>query len=123
MKLTVAPASPADGKALGALQLETETGMFALAVNRGGRWTCRPETPLACAAGIRCSRPAPLRVSSHSPSSSVRSWRNPSSEEQPSEVSSRGLLLFGAPLGLLGGFLYWQLLTRSAGLPPDLRRF
>jgi len=42
LKLTVSPGSPADGKTLEALQLETETGMFALAVNRGGRWTYRP---------------------------------------------------------------------------------
>jgi uncharacterized protein with PhoU and TrkA domain len=42
LKLTVSPGSPADGKTLKALQLETETGMFALAVNRGGRWTYRP---------------------------------------------------------------------------------
>ena len=42
MKLTVSPGSPADGKTLEDLQLETETGMFALAVNRGGRWTYRP---------------------------------------------------------------------------------
>jgi uncharacterized protein with PhoU and TrkA domain len=42
IKLTVAPGSPADGKTLGALKLETETGMFILAVNRGGRWTYRP---------------------------------------------------------------------------------
>jgi uncharacterized protein with PhoU and TrkA domain len=42
LKLTVSAGSPADGKTLGALQLETETGMFVLAVNRGGRWTYRP---------------------------------------------------------------------------------
>jgi uncharacterized protein with PhoU and TrkA domain len=42
VKLTVSPGSPADGKYLEALQLETETGMFILAVNRGGRWTYRP---------------------------------------------------------------------------------
>ena len=42
MKLSVSPGSPADSKTLGALQLETETGMFALAINRGGRWTYRP---------------------------------------------------------------------------------
>ncbi len=42
LKLTVSPGSPADGKTLQALQLETETGMFALAVNRAGRWTYRP---------------------------------------------------------------------------------
>src|ERR671917_515744 len=42
MKLTVSPGSPADGKTLGSLKIETETGMYALAVNRGGRWTYRP---------------------------------------------------------------------------------
>jgi uncharacterized protein with PhoU and TrkA domain len=42
LKLTVSEGSPADGKTLGDLKLETETGMFALAVNRGGRWTYRP---------------------------------------------------------------------------------
>ena len=42
LKLNVAPGSPADGKSLGSLRLETETGMHALAVNRGGRWTYRP---------------------------------------------------------------------------------
>ncbi len=42
LKLTVSPGSPADGKSLEALQIETETGMYALAVNRGGRWTYRP---------------------------------------------------------------------------------
>ena len=47
MKLTVSPGSPADGKTLEALQLETETGMFALAVNRGGRWTYRPRDTYA----------------------------------------------------------------------------
>jgi uncharacterized protein with PhoU and TrkA domain len=47
MKLTVSPGSPADGKTLEALQLETETGMFALAVNRAGRWTYRPRDTYA----------------------------------------------------------------------------
>jgi len=42
LKLRVSPGSPADGKTLEALQLETETGMYVLAVNRGGRWTYRP---------------------------------------------------------------------------------
>ncbi len=42
VKLTVAPGSRADGETLRALHLETETGMFPLAVNRGGRWTYRP---------------------------------------------------------------------------------
>src|SRR3712207_6175542 len=42
LKLTVSPGSPADGKTLDSLKIETETGMYALAVNRGGRWTYRP---------------------------------------------------------------------------------
>jgi uncharacterized protein with PhoU and TrkA domain len=41
-KVSVAAGSLADGKSLGDLQLETETGMYVLAVNRGGRWTYRP---------------------------------------------------------------------------------
>src|ERR671911_528085 len=51
IKLTVAPGSPADSKTLGALQLETETGMFVLAVNRGGRWTYRPRDTYTLRAG------------------------------------------------------------------------
>ena len=42
LKLTVSPGSPADGRTLDSLRLETETGMHALAVNRAGRWTYRP---------------------------------------------------------------------------------
>jgi uncharacterized protein with PhoU and TrkA domain len=51
LKLTVSPGSPADGKTLGALQLETETGMHELAVNRGGRWTYRPRDTYTLRAG------------------------------------------------------------------------
>jgi uncharacterized protein with PhoU and TrkA domain len=51
IKLTVAPGSPADGKTLGELQLETETGMFVLAVNRDGRWTYRPRDTYTLRAG------------------------------------------------------------------------
>src|ERR687895_1083933 len=47
LKLTVSEGSPADGKTLGDLKLETETGMFALAVNRGGRRTHPPRHPYA----------------------------------------------------------------------------
>jgi uncharacterized protein with PhoU and TrkA domain len=38
----VAPGSPADGRSLKELRLETETGMFVLAVQRGTRWIYRP---------------------------------------------------------------------------------
>ena len=51
LKLTVSPGSLADGKTLEDLQLETETGMFALAVNRGGRWTYRPRDTFALRGG------------------------------------------------------------------------
>jgi uncharacterized protein with PhoU and TrkA domain len=51
IKLTVSPGSPADGKTLEDLKLETETGMFALAVNRGGRWTYRPRDTYTLRAG------------------------------------------------------------------------
>jgi uncharacterized protein with PhoU and TrkA domain len=51
LKLTVSAGSPADGKTLEDLRLETETGMFALAVNRGGRWTYRPRDSYTLRAG------------------------------------------------------------------------
>ncbi len=51
LKLTVSPGSPADGKTLGSLRIETETGMYALAVNRGGRWTYRPRDTYALEGG------------------------------------------------------------------------
>jgi uncharacterized protein with PhoU and TrkA domain len=33
------------------LRIETETGMYALAVNRGGRWTYRPRDTYALEGG------------------------------------------------------------------------
>ena len=51
LKLTVSPGSPADGRTLGSLRIETETGMYALAVNRGGRWTYRPRDTYALRGG------------------------------------------------------------------------
>ncbi len=51
LKLTAAEGSPADGKTLGELKLETETGMHALAVDRGGRWTYRPRDTYRLRAG------------------------------------------------------------------------
>jgi uncharacterized protein with PhoU and TrkA domain len=51
LKLTVVPGSPADGRTLGSLRLETETGMYVLAVNRGGRWTYRPRDSYALKGG------------------------------------------------------------------------
>jgi len=38
----VQPGSPAAGRTLKELRLETETGMFVLAVQRGARWIYRP---------------------------------------------------------------------------------
>jgi len=45
--------SRADGRSLKQLQLETETGMFVLAVQRGRRWTYRPRPRFELEAGDR----------------------------------------------------------------------
>src|SRR5262245_18498672 len=45
--------TPADGKTLRELRLETETGMFVLAVQRGTRWIYRPRGPFMLRAGDR----------------------------------------------------------------------
>jgi uncharacterized protein with PhoU and TrkA domain len=45
--------SPAEGKSIKELSIETETGMFVLAVQRGRRWTYRPKPGLTLCAGDR----------------------------------------------------------------------
>lgn len=45
--------SEADGRSIRDLRLETETGMFVLAVQRGRRWLYRPRAALMLAAGDR----------------------------------------------------------------------
>ena len=42
VETVVQPGSPADGRSLKELQVETETGMFVLAIQRGPRWVYRP---------------------------------------------------------------------------------
>ena len=49
----VAPGSPADGRSLKELRVETETGMFVLAVQRGTRWIYRPRARFALHHGDR----------------------------------------------------------------------
>jgi uncharacterized protein with PhoU and TrkA domain len=49
----VGAGSPADGKSIRDLSVETETGMFILAVQRGRRWTYRPKPTFVLAAGDR----------------------------------------------------------------------
>jgi uncharacterized protein with PhoU and TrkA domain len=49
----VQPSSPADGRTIKELSVETETGMFVLAVQRGRRWTYRPKPRFRFAAGDR----------------------------------------------------------------------
>lgn len=49
----VEPGSRADGKTLKQLSLETETGMFVLAVQRGRRWIYRPRPRFELDAGDR----------------------------------------------------------------------
>jgi uncharacterized protein with PhoU and TrkA domain len=45
--------SPADGRSLKDLRLETETGMFVLAIQRGARWVYRPRGTSVLRAGDR----------------------------------------------------------------------
>src|SRR6266508_3908513 len=75
----VEPGSRAEGRSLKQLQLETETGMFVLAVQRGRRWIYRPRPRFELEAGDRvislgpeegvpelealCRAPAPIQSS------------------------------------------------------------
>jgi uncharacterized protein with PhoU and TrkA domain len=45
--------TPADGRSLKELRVETETGMFVLAIQRGPRWIYRPRGPFELHAGDR----------------------------------------------------------------------
>ena len=54
--------TPADGRSLKDLRLETETGMFVLAVQRGARWIYRPRGPFILRAGDRAIASAPRRA-------------------------------------------------------------
>jgi uncharacterized protein with PhoU and TrkA domain len=49
----VHPGSAADGASLRELRVETETGMFVLAVQRGRRWIYRPRPGFRILAGDR----------------------------------------------------------------------
>lgn len=49
----VAENSPADGSSIKELSIETETGMFVLAVQRGRRWMYRPKPSLTLCPGDR----------------------------------------------------------------------
>jgi uncharacterized protein with PhoU and TrkA domain len=49
----VQPGSPADGRTLADLAVETETGMFVLAIQRGSRWVYRPRGSFRIQAGDR----------------------------------------------------------------------
>ena len=59
----VQPGSPADGRTIKELQIETETGMFVLAVQRGRRWTYRPKPrfQFQCRRPDHCRRPGRRR--------------------------------------------------------------
>jgi len=45
--------APADGRSIKELRIETETGMFVLAIQRGRRWTYRPKPTFVLQAGDR----------------------------------------------------------------------
>lgn len=49
----IAAGSPADGKTIKELSIESETGMFVLAVQRGRRWSYRPRPRFGLQAGDR----------------------------------------------------------------------
>lgn len=49
----VSAGAPADGKSIKELRVETETGMFVLAVQRGRRWTYRPKPRFVLQTGDR----------------------------------------------------------------------
>ena len=49
----VQPGSAADGRSIKELRIETETGMFVLAIQRGRRWTYRPKPSFVLQAGDR----------------------------------------------------------------------
>ena len=49
----VGAGAPADGRSIRELRVETETGMFVLAVQRGRRWTYRPKPRFTFQAGDR----------------------------------------------------------------------
>jgi uncharacterized protein with PhoU and TrkA domain len=50
-RVEIAPGAEMDGETLGDLDLETETGMYVLAVKRGGRWTYNPKPKVTLGAG------------------------------------------------------------------------
>ena len=50
-RVEIAPGAEMDGETLGDLDLETETGMYVMAVKRGGRWTYNPKPKVTLAAG------------------------------------------------------------------------
>jgi uncharacterized protein with PhoU and TrkA domain len=53
VQTVVLPGSPADGRSLKELGVETETGMFVLGIQRGTRWTYRPRGTFVLRAGDR----------------------------------------------------------------------
>jgi uncharacterized protein with PhoU and TrkA domain len=50
-RVEIVPGAEMDGKTLGDLDLETETGMYVLAVKRGGRWNYNPKSKVTLGAG------------------------------------------------------------------------
>ncbi|WP_228369550.1 potassium channel family protein [Methanothrix harundinacea] len=50
-RVEIAPGAEMDGETLGDLDLETETGIYVMAVKRGGRWTYNPKPKVTLAAG------------------------------------------------------------------------
>ena len=51
VRMPVAEGAPADGRTLGSLRLETETGFYLLAIRRENRYLYRPRRDVAVRAG------------------------------------------------------------------------
>jgi len=51
VRVPVAAGSPADGRSLAELRLDTETGFYLLAIRRGGRYVYRPRGNVVLQAG------------------------------------------------------------------------
>jgi uncharacterized protein with PhoU and TrkA domain len=51
VRVPIAPGSPADGRSLTQLKLETETGFYLLAIRRGGRYLYRPRDSVVLQGG------------------------------------------------------------------------
>ena len=65
VRVPVAAGSPADGRSLAELRMETETGFYLLAIRRGGRYLYRPRANVVLQAGDELIATGPDEGHSH----------------------------------------------------------